>query len=367
MKKKDLIQLIKTKSEQVELRDFSKEIIEKAKHFPQREVIEKTKFAFRLKPYYLATLGVMLTVFMIFLFTPDSPINPIDPTLENMDQVIAFSTLTSVSLIETFDSNLLTSDEQSFLLQGGPDTPFRARRIDAQIPNITKYLEMMEKLFGSESDFGIVNELPNHPSYQQRIRFRTKDLLDEESEYAIDFNQSTIGVHGFLIEGVVLVGEYAYPIYASGTSNDQNSLELMIEREDGAKIKIDYQKTDDFHDFEIEIYQGDTLIQSVDFTYIQEGENKRAALDFVYGSSTGSYTFTLDVTEQMKLIRISYDLDAEDSESGEITIRIRTTLGNPMYIILVKPDGGIPFIINSERQMGPRMANQSHISEKVEI
>lgn len=367
MKKKELIQLIKQKAEQIEIRDFSKEIIEKAKHLPKPEVIVKPKWSFRLKPYSLATIGVMLTVVMIMLFTPDTPINPIeptDPTLENMDQVIAFSTLTSVSLIQTLETDGLSNDDYTTLAHGNPPM---GRRIDTQIPNIANYLEMMEKLFGSNPDFDLVLESTNTQIYQQRMRFKAKDLLDEEVEYAINFNQSTVGVHGFLIEGVVIIGEYAYPIVANGTSNDQDTLELIIERDDGSQITILYEKIEELHVFDIKIYQDDVLIQEVDFTYIQEDEDKRATLDFVYGDTIGAYTFELDVEDQIKLIRITYDIDSDESESGEITIRIRTILGETSYIILVKPDGGIPFVINTARRIRPMIPNRPTTAESITL
>jgi hypothetical protein len=364
MKKKELIQLIKTKSEQVEIRDFSKEIIEKAKHLPKPEVIEKTRFSFRLKPYYLATLGVMLTVIMIVLFTPDTPINPIDPTLENMDQVIAFSTLTSVSLIQTIDTDLQTESDDVTLSHGNPPSP---RMIENQITDITKYLDMMEKLFGSNPDFDLVVENQTNPMYTNQMRFKTKDLLNEEAEYAINFNQTNIGVHDFVIEGVVVIGEYIYPIYASGSSNDIDTLELEIEQENGNQITIHYEKILEVHDFEIKIYQDDLLIQEVNFTYQEQGEDKQATLDFIYGETVGSYTFQLDVEDQVSLIRITYDIESDESESGEIVIRIRTLLGNTTYVILVMPDGGIPFIINSERQIRPMHGNHQMIYENLTI
>ncbi len=361
MKKKELIQLIKTKSEQVEIRDFSREIIEKAKHLPRVEVIEKTRFSFRLKPYYLATIGLMLTVLMIVLFTPDTPINPIDPTLENMDEVIAFSTLTSVSLIQTLDLDLDTVSDNVTLSHGNPPTP---RMIENQITDITKYLDMMEKLFGSNPDFDLTFEDQTNPMYNNRMRFKTKDLLDEEVEYAIDFNQTNIGIHDFIIEGMVIIGEYAYPIYASGSSNDIDTLELVIEQENGNQITIHYEKIQEVHEFEIKIYQDDLLIQEVYFTYQEQGEDKHATLDFIYGETIGSYTFSLDVEDNVRQIRITYAIESEN-ESGEIVIRIRTLLGQTTYVILIMPDGGIPFIINSERRTPPMHGNHPMNDESI--
>jgi hypothetical protein len=354
MKKKELIQHIKNKAEAIELPDFSASIIERAKHLPKKEIILRTRAQFKLKPYYLATLGVMLSVVMIILFTPDQPISPVDPSLENMEEVIAFSTLTSVSLIQTLDQDLSSETDAVQLSHGNPPTP---RRIENQIPDITKYLDMMEKLFGSNPGFNLVLEDGIHQNYQQRMRFKTKDLLDEEVEYAIDFNQTNIGVHGFLIEGVVIIGEYLYPIYAEGSSNDVNTLSLEIEQESGSRITIIYTKNLEVHSFEIMMYQNNVLTQEVYFTYQELGEDKHATLDFVQGETIGSYTFQLDIEDNIKFIRITYDLDSDDPESGEIMIRIRTLLGEVTYVILVKPDGGIPFIINSERNIRPMHGN----------
>ncbi len=354
MKKKELIQLIKNKSEAIDLPDFSASIIEKAKHLPKIEIIERAPAKFRLKPYYLATLGVMLSVVMVILFSPNQPINPTNPSLENMEEVIAFSTLTSVSLIQTLDQDLSSQTDAVTLSHGNPPEP---RRIENQIPDITKYLDMMEKLFGSNPGFNLVIEDGVNQSYQQRMRFMTKDLLDEEIEYAIDFNQTTIGVHGFLIEGVVIIGEYLYPIYAEGTANEENTLTLEIEQASGGRIIINYSKDVDLHTFEIMMYQNNNLTQEVYFTYQENGESKRATLDFIEGDAIGSYTFQLDTEDNIKLIRITYDLDSEDPESGEIVIRIRVLFGEVSYVILVIPDGGIPFIINSERNIRPMHGN----------
>lgn len=353
MKKKELLNLIKSKSEAISLPDFSDAIINKAKHLPKPEVMEK-RHGLRLKPYYLATLSLMLTTLLIVLFTPGTPINPVDPnpSLENMDAVLAFSTLTSVSLIQALDTDLDVSTEDTSLSHGNPP---RERRIDAQIPNIAQYLEMMEKLFGSESNFNLELETATNPLYEKRMRFKTKDLLDTEEEYAIDFNQTSIGVHDFLIEGVILIGTYAYPVYATGTSNDEDTLNLIIDQGNGRKVEISYVKDEDLHVFDISIYQDDVQIQEVGFTYKQDGLDKEATLHFIQGEATGHYTFALDVEDGIKRIRITYDLDSDDPESGEILIRIRTLAGVTSYIILVKPDGGIPFVIQRQRPMRPGM------------
>jgi hypothetical protein len=354
MTKKELIQNIKNKSKAIELPDFSASIIEKAKHLPKQEMIEKPRALFRLKPYYLATLGVMLSVVMVILFTPNQPIDPINPSLENMEEVIAFSTLTSVSLIQTLDQDVSSETGTVNLSHGNPPAP---KRIENQIPDITKYLDMIEKLFGSNPGFDLVIEDRVDPSYQQRMRFKSKDLINQEIDYAIDFNQTTIGVHGFLIEGVVIIGEYLYPMYAEGSANDINTLTLEIEQTSGGRIIILYTKDVNLHTFEIKMYQNNLLTQEVYFTYQEMGTDKRATLDFIQGETIGSYTFQLDVEDNIKLIRITYDLNSEHPESGEIVIRIRTLLGEVTYVILVKPDGGIPFIINRERNIRPMYGN----------
>ncbi len=368
MNKKELIQLIRIKSKEVEIKDFSNQILEKVKHLPQKEMIQTPKRVFRLTPVILVTLGTFASVLLLMvLYNPAAPILPTDPTaptLENMDQVIALSTVSTASLIEAFDEELSTQDYD--LLQFGSIQEYQ--RINDEIIDVTKYMETIEKLFASQSDFGIEKETISIGTFTNRMRFKTKDLLNQEVDYKFDYNTSSLtNPDHFDFDGELEIADKRY--YISGTAEtDSNHLSLKAQKDTLNYIVIDYEMVDSTHQFVIETVKNGESIQKVQFQYEKTESNKLIKLEFIDGESIGSYQFQVEENENVKVIRTMYSIITdEDEEKGEFVLRIISIQNRTIYSILVKPEGKTPFVITRGRIMIERRPRLQSTLENIDL
>ncbi|MDO9628316.1 MAG: hypothetical protein Q7I99_00325 [Acholeplasmataceae bacterium] len=352
MKKKELIQLIKTKSEEVEIKDFSKSILERVKQLPRHEAIEAPRRAFKLKPALFVTLGTLASVllFMVF-YNPASPIiptDPITPTLENMDQVIALSTVSTASLIELSDSQL--SIQENYILQFGNSQT--NQKISDEIKDVSRYLETIEKLFASQSDFAIEKESISNGGFANRMCFKTRDLLNQEASYKFDYNEIPLAnSNRFTLEGELEIGQKTYLI--SGTADkDTNHLTLKAEKDISNYILINYEPIGQIHQFIIETVKDGEVIQSVRFQLEQSENQKQIKLEFIDGESVGSYEFQIEENDNVRMIKAKYNILIDDNvEKGEFMVRIINVLNQSTYSILIKPEGKPPFIITHGRML----------------
>lgn len=369
MKKKELIQLIKTKSNEVEIKNFSNSILERVRNLPQREVIEAPKRAFRLKPILFVALGTLASVLLIMvLYNPASPIiptDPITPTLENMDEVIALSSVSTASLIESFD-NELTSDSIYQLKFGNDEED--TQRINDEIVDVTKYMETIEKLFASQSDFGIEKEDISTGGFTNRMRFKTKDLLGQEADYKFDYNQTALSnPKHFNLDGVLEIGNKSYMITGTALS-DQDQLTLKAEKDESNYILIHYELIDDIHQFTVETVKDGESIQKVQFELEQSETEKKIKLQFIEGESIGSYEFQIEENDNVKIVKANYRIMLNDEEEqGEFILRVISIQNTTTYSILIKPNGKPPFTITQGRVMTERRPRVQTSLENVNL
>lgn len=367
MKKKELIRLIQTKSKEVEIKDFSSSILERVRNLPQKEIIEAPKKTFRLKPILFATLGTLASVLLFMvLYNPAAPIiptDPITPSLQNMDEVIALSTVSTASLIETFDAELSSGD--TYQLSFGNIQ--NIQRIRDEIQDVVKYMETIEKLFASESDFGIEKENISG-QFTNRMRFKTKDLLGQEANYKFDYSQVVLAnPKHFDLDGELEIGEKIYHITGKAET-DTNKLILKAEKDSLNYILIQYEEILSIHQFMVEIVKNDTTIQKVQFDLEQSETSKKINFQFIEGESIGSYQFQIEENDHVKMIKAQYNIIFEDEEEkGEFKLRVLTLLNNTTYSILIKPEGKPPFIITQHRVMTERRPRLQTSLENVNL
>ena len=355
MKKKELIKLIKTKSQEVEIKNFSSSILERVKNLPQIETIEAPKRVFKLKPVLFVTLGTLASVLLLMvLYNPASPIiptDPITPTLENMDQVIALSTVSTVSLIDLVDTEIQASE--NYILKYGNEQ--ESYRIDEELPDVTKYMETIEKLFSSQSDFGIEKQTISNGNFNNRMLFKTKDLMNEEANYKFDYNQTALAnPKHFELNGELEIGEKQYHI--SGVAKtDVNELSLKAEKDIANYITIDYELIGTTHQFIFETIKDNESIQKVSFQLERSEEDQLIKLEFIEGESIGSYEFKIEVEDNVKVIKSRYNITTNDvEEKGEFVVRVITLQNQTKYSVLIKPEGRTPYVIQQGRVMTER-------------
>ena len=341
MKKKELLKLIKTKSQEVEIKDFSQNIIDRVKYLPHHEEqVVTAKRKFRFQPYFIGLLTTMAAIFAFVVFYQPGG-EEIVPQFEDIDQIIAFSALSTASLIEIAEDNLT---ESSYSILGFGNEDNEDSKIDTEIIDVSRYMEIMEKLLSSDNDFDLEKEELTNSSYQMRMNFKTKDLVNQQVDYNVYYNRTPLqNQNQFTLNGYIEVGDNTYDITAEGLSNDANHLSMRAAKDASNYIDMQYVKEEFGYTFYVQITKDNVVIEEVSLTVGEENGYKQVVLDFIEGDSTGSYTFRIIEEDMVKTIRIGYYIAGTESESGVITVRVMSMMNAYQYMMVIKPEGGTAY------------------------
>jgi hypothetical protein len=363
MKKKDLLNLIKTKSNEIEIKDYSKDIIIKAKNLRYEMPQTKRSFNFSFKPLILATFSLSIIILAIIFYRPSDDIIIDQPKLESMDEVLVFSSLTSATLVDVLDQDLnQTDDANQIELFGMPNQ----RKVDLELSDLAKYLESLEKIFASNKNFDLTKEDVNQNGYQRKITFKTKDFLDQENDYEIIFNQTEVS-NELVLEGIIKIGSKEYQLTAS-QNTELKELNLVLSLNDQNYIELNYDLVNQYHVFNIKTTKNNQVTEEIEYKINQSDEKREAEINFIIGDSNGSYQFEIQEENNKKIIKVIYELDDDgDLQSGTITIRIITLPNRVLYSMLIKPSNSIPFTITFTRMMIHERFNNHHTSYVINL
>lgn len=354
MTNKELKKTIKEKAMAFDVKDFSQEIIQKAQSLPRPLVIKQEKPSLRLKPIVWLSLSVMTSLFLIVLVLTDQSVIPPDPTvpetlaLEDIEDAVALSTIQATSLIDVLDTELSTTSSYTTLFMGPRD---RNDRIQDELLDVQRYLQTIEMLYASNENFETVDEAITN-GYQRHMRFRTRDFLDEENDYDLRYNQQiNEETRRFTINGVIQVGSKSYPMTAEGTLGDKQ-FRMIATKDEENYVVLDYSEVDGSYIYTVELVKNDLSIETVTITLEEIEGIRTATLTFIDGESSGTYTFTMGIENDRKIILVTYTLDFDgDVEEGTMTIRILELPNVRTYSILVEPEGRPAFTFAMGRLM----------------
>src|SRR5690606_36308205 len=82
------------------------------------------------------------------------------------------------------------ADEEADVAHYGFGLIERNNTIKAKIDHINKYLRATEKIYASNQGYDTKVEASNQQGYEKRLRFRTKDFVNQQDDYEILFNQT---------------------------------------------------------------------------------------------------------------------------------------------------------------------------------
>ncbi|MBN2299793.1 MAG: hypothetical protein JXC31_01270 [Acholeplasmataceae bacterium] len=358
MKRKQLLQLIKTKAQKIEVKDFSESILDRVRLLPQEEIVTVPKRKFSLKPVFAYSLSVMTVVLAFFIFY--SPASPIIPTISDVNQVIALSAVSAASLVDYSDEIIASNDEIS--LSSGYftlDVPTDDSVIDTEIDAVSRYLQMMERLLNSSDnfDYQIVLEDPN--GFTHHLSFKTTDLLDIETNYAFNYNKvDDLSNNSYALNGELIIESKSYSVSGQGDLDQPRNIELTIASNYANYATVKYEIGDDVNRYQINITENNVKIQTANLAVREVNGQKLAYLDFIGDTSpSGSYAFQIENVNQMRRMIIAYYIAGSTSESGQIDVTIDETPSGPVYAMTVTPKGQTPYIV--ERGRGTSNSNQN--------
>jgi len=351
MKKKDLLKLIKTKSEEVNIKDFSQSIVAQAQSLPHKEVIVEPKRRLSLRHSLIYSLTLVTAAFAIFILY--QPGTPDTVQIEDVNQVFALSAVSAVSLAASTNDIIISNDNMS--LSSGYfslDAPSDLSTVDDEIDDLSRYLEMMEKLLSSDDDFDYQLVTSNVDGFMYRLSFTTRDLLNQEVSYIFNYNKvENQAENQFTMNGNIQIGEYTYIIHASGDLENPQNFELHLAKDTSNYIDMTYQLTEEKSQYRIRVTQNDVVMQAVNLEVKYQNSQKSVYLNFVEGLSTGSYAFKIQETTQGRMMFASYYIAGPNNESGELEFNINQDGANSNYDITIKPQGRMPYVVAHQRGM----------------
>ncbi len=354
MKRKTLLQLIKTKSQEVEIKDLSQSILDKVRLLPQTEVVTVPKRRFSYKPVFAMTLSVMTAALAFFIFY--QPGSTQVPIIEDVNQVMAVSVVSAASLVDYTDEIIADNDSVNIALGYFTLDVAEEPLIDNEIDTVSQYLGMMERLLNSDENFDYEFDTTDPNGYAHHLSFKTKDLLDQETNYAFNYNQTNDTKNNvYTIEGSLVIGAQTYSITGQGDIKNPKIFQLRVLNDEHNYIDIKYEISPLVNRYQIIITENDVQIQTTNLAVRQENNQRLIYLDFVSGNATGSYAFQVENIGQNKQMKISYYISNSTSESGKIEVTVDQTGADSRYAITVEPKGREPFVV--ERGRGENNTN----------
>ena len=359
MTRKELKHYIKTKAEDFEIKDFSSVIIQRAKAQPVKvtEPVRELKPSF-FRPLTASLITVFAAMIIVLVLANQTGVDPVpdNTVLENMENVVALSTVQATSLIEVMDNELSTSN--TTILRFGPQE--KNDMIRDELADLSRYLETIEKLYASNDDFEVVDEVKDQAGFGRRMRFRTRDFMDKLSQYEIDYNQTfNPQTNRFSVLGKIKFGTKTYDLEVLGTKGSR-TITMTVKKDELNYVLLDFEVIDGKDTYTVELIKNDLSVEKVTISLDQIDDQKVATLTFVEGTSTGTYTFTIFEENLRKIISIHYTLSFDDEvEEADITIRILTLQQVTIYSILVEPEGRASFSFTRGRMT-------SHMTDDVQ-
>ena len=349
MKRKTLLQLIKTKSQEVEIKDLSQSILDKVRLLPQAEVITAPKKRFSYKPVFAMTLSVMTATLAFFIFY--QPGSTQVPMIEDVNQVMAVSLVSAASLVDYTDETIADNDSVNMALGYFTLDVAEQPLIDNEIDTVSQYLGMMERLLNSDENFDYEFDTTDPNGFAHHLSFKTKDLLDQETNYTFNYNQINVAKDNlYTIEGSLIIGDQTYTITGQGDIKNPKIFQLRILSDEHNYIDIKYEISSLVNRYQINVTENDMLIQTANLAVKQENNQRSVYLDFVSGNATGSYMFQVEnIIGQGKQMKISYYISKTTSESGQIEVQVDQTGADARYTITVEPKGREPFVVERGR------------------
>lgn len=342
MKHKALKQFMKDKANDVIIKDFSLEIIEKAKmQVNEPSVIEKQSFRLRLKPIFALSLALVTTFVLAFLWTPSLSDDPF--VIEAYDQAMMVSSISMIYAYET-EVNQNVSFMQSFALEDG-------YLIEDEIEGLNAYVSLIEQFFESEASFDKETLSVEGTDYLYHLRFTSKTFSNSIITYELKLFDSVIKTGDIItIEGDISFLDETYAIQIEFNQSQPEHFLMTSFLDDDQVIEIDYEKTNHEAAYQLRMIDRENITKTISLR--KNLLNQTVDLSFEKGTINGTYRFS---RSEEKVLGVSYAIIKNNmSETGRMDISVTPRENMPvLYEINVRPQGGTPFTREEEREPTP--------------
>lgn len=267
-----------------------------------------------------------------------SSVNKNKDAFTNTEEVYMFEAVSSVNILNTFNSNSNQSslnnhlNKYEYSLLGDSDI-----LLEEEIDEINRYIGIMEQMLGDDEPITIIEETSDREEYENKLVITTKDIDLDEYTYVIYYNEEVLNdddddddeeVESSL-QGIMIVGDVEYTVYGKKEiEEDESKVEFTAKIDDNNWVKVEQKVEDDEKKFEYTILENGVESKTEIKVEIEDDETK-ISLEFENGNYEVEYEFKLEVEDGKKVIKIeveddNYDFEAKvyvtvDPETGEKT------------------------------------------------
>lgn len=337
MKKKELIQLIKDKAKEVDVKDFSKEIIEKAKSLPDTyQAPRKRSFVFRpIFQWSIVTFaGVIM---MLFLIQPQTPTY----AFEQKDYVFIDSAITSLSYLEYELEELSSLQPQTM-----SSSSLLNHSVEDNLDGILHFASLSERLLKPMT----IQTITTHPHYQTQLIFNVEDLLGEKLGFEILYNETKTKKNHYRYEGIIKHDDMTFQFQAVTELGKTHRMHFELSYQN-QMIEVVYQTRGTSYVYQFKAYQNQVLHHVFDMIRMRTSDQESILVSFKQNQITGTYTFRYDqYNNRMEAMYFIARTEQRDEEEGVLII---TPQAHAMYHIEIRPQGGIPSFVERQRPGNP--------------
>ncbi|MFP4187174.1 MAG: hypothetical protein ACLFSU_03275 [Acholeplasmataceae bacterium] len=319
MKNKDIIERLKREADRIDVPDIARTIVERAERMPKTSPVH---------PVHRRTWRPVLRMAFILLFVLSVAIllqtipRPGEPVLK--EETLALSSVMSASLANDVfaDRVVLQNEDQGQHL------------IDRELEGLGDYFHLMEQVFASDSSFD-VTDAGDTSSYQKRMRFRSRNFLDERTDYDLYYDRIETSRDRIVLDGLLVTPDGDYPVSVQvERDEDGPSLLYRIGLGDGFAIESALIETADERRYEVDFLAADETRERFVLN-IEKNGRPRVFLQFLSGPHRGAYRFTFDRTpgDSFPALAVNYAVIAgERSETGRLDIRLKRSMETDSWV-----------------------------------
>jgi hypothetical protein len=287
MNNKKFKQLIQSKVEKIEVKDFTAEILNSTSHqiLPSKEK-EKSKLWVLPLTSSIVIATSMAICIPLGLF--DNGSGKGDKLEVSKAEMVLSRELLALGNVLVDNKNVNTLKKQA---RRSKDTTINYQKIAEDC----NYYLLTGDAFIYQEDINVEyqkNNDKNYSSYQFKMNVSYIDHKQYEVSYLSYFNQNEISKNKIEIEGIFLIDNKEYPLFGEENKNNEEvELELKIFTEENSYISISNETEINENEYEYKYVEDGKLVKGVEFSYEVENGRKETEITIIENNSTVSYGF----------------------------------------------------------------------------
>lgn len=256
------------------------------------------------------------------------------------EDVLTFQALIAAELLPNTEPVAATQTSLDTMSMS-TDPEAEPNNADDVITDIEPYVELIEKVLGTNDGLNVTVDVSNLEGYESMINFSFNGLLGETETYVIHYNlvlksDSSDDVESeddddddeteFNLDGILIVGENTYTIIGKREVEDgEDKIEFIAKLDDLNYIESEYEIESDETKFEIKTVTDGILISETEIKIEQDSNETKIELEFLTNGNEGKYEFKYETEDGKPVLKVEFETNINQVISrGEIKLLILT-------------------------------------------